>query len=84
MTKFFKKSKIPYSGAFFDPFRPNLDKNEFSWEKALCQFLNISVIYHRFKNHEKLMNHSSEKCRTDGRIERRTDGQTDRQMDRQW
>ena len=27
ITKFFKKSKIPYCGAIFDPFCPNLDKN---------------------------------------------------------
>ena len=48
-----------------------IQKNLF-WENVFCQFLNIPIIYHRAKNHEKLMSHFREKCRTDGW----TDGQT--------
>ena len=56
MTKFFKKFKKKTGS--LGPFCPNLDKNEFSWEKV-CQFLNISIIiYHRAKNQKKLMTHS--------------------------
>ena len=54
MTKFFKKSQKPYFVAILGPFWPNLDKNEFSWKKGLCQFLDILIIYHRAKNQEKL------------------------------
>ena len=49
MTKFFKKSKKPYFGVILDPFCPNLGKNEFSWKKGLCQFLDIPIIYYRAK-----------------------------------
>ena len=44
MTKFFKKSKKTYFGAILSPFCSNFGKNEFSWKKGLCQFLNISII----------------------------------------
>ena len=71
MTKFFKKFKKPYFGLFLAPFCSNLGKNGFTWKKGLCQFLNITIIYHRAKNQKKLMSHSWEKCRTDGQ----TDGQ---------
>ena len=59
MTKLFKKIQKNLFWAIF-------------WENVFCQFLNIPIIYHRAKNHEKLMSHFREKCRTDGR----TDGQT--------
>ena len=51
MTKFFKKSKTPCYGAIFEPFLPNLNENEFSRKKGLCQFLNIQIIiiYQRVK-----------------------------------
>ena len=58
MTKFFKKSKKPYFGVTSGNFCPNLGKNEFSWKKALWQFLNIPIIYHVAKNLEKLTTHS--------------------------
>ena len=70
MTKFFKKSKKLWFGGILHPFRPNLDKNEFSWKKGLYQFLNIPIIYHRAKSQKKLISHSWEKCRTDGRTDR--------------
>ena len=66
ITKFFKKSKIPYCGAIFGPFCPNLDKNWFFWKKGLCQFVNITIIYHSLKIRKKLMTCSWEKCWTDG------------------
>ena len=47
------------------PFCQNLGKYDFFWKKGLCQFLNIPIIYHRAKNHKKLMSHLREKCRTD-------------------
>ena len=70
MTKYFKKSKKPYFAAILRPSCPNLGKNEFSWKKGLCQFLNIPIIYHQAKNQKKLMIHSWKKCRTDGRTDR--------------
>ena len=40
MTKVFKKNpKRTYFGDILGPFYPNLGKNEFSWKKELCQFL---------------------------------------------
>ena len=77
LTKCFKESQKPYSGAFLGPCDPNLGKNEFSWKKGLCQFLNIPIIYRRDKNQKKLMSHCWEKHRTDGWTDRRTDGRTD-------
>ena len=53
MTKFFKKSKKPFFGAILDSVCPNLRKNEISWKKELCQFLNITIIYHRAKTQKK-------------------------------
>ena len=67
MTKFFKKSKKTYFGAILGPFCPNLGKNEFSFKKGLCQFLNIPIIYSFAKSQKKLMSHSCVKCRTVGR-----------------
>ena len=58
MTKFFKKFRKPYFGDILGPFLPNLGKNEISWEKGLCQFLNIPIIHHHAKNQKKLMCHS--------------------------
>ena len=74
MTKFFKKS---YFCAILSPFCPNLGKNEFSWKKGLCQFLDIPIIYHRAKNQKKILSHFWEKRLTDGR----TGGQTDELTD---
>ena len=73
MTKFIKKSKKPYFGAILGTFCPILSKNEFSWKKGLCQLLNIPIIYHIAKNEKELINHSWEKCRTDGRTDRQID-----------
>ena len=58
MTKFFKKSKKPYFGAILGPFFQDLGKNEFSWKKGLCQFLNIPIIYHHAENQKKIISHS--------------------------
>ena len=58
MATFFKKSKNPNFGAILSNFYPNLGKNEFSWKKGLCQFLNIPVIYHGAKNLRKVTTHS--------------------------
>ena len=44
VSKFFKKSKKPYSGAILGLFCPYLGKNEFSCKKVLCQFLNIPIV----------------------------------------
>ena len=55
MIKFFKKSKKPYFGAILGPYFPDLGKNEFSWKKVICQFLNIPIIYHHAKKSEKTM-----------------------------
>ena len=55
MKKFFKKFKKPYLRAILGTFCPSLGKNEFSWKKGLCQFLDISIIYHRAKNQKILM-----------------------------
>ena len=54
MTKFLKNPKRTYFGAILGPFYPNLGKNEFSWKKELCQFLDIPIIYHCAKNQKKL------------------------------
>ena len=58
MATFFKKSKNPNFGAILSNFYPNLGKNEFSWKKGLCQFLNILIIYHGAKNLRKVTTHS--------------------------
>ena len=63
MSKFFKKSKKPYFGAILGLFCPYLGKNEFSWKKVLCQFLNIPIVYYHTKNQKKLITDSWEKCR---------------------
>ena len=60
-TKF---SKNPYFATILHSFSKNMGKNEFSWEKGLCHFLNIPVIYHHTTNHTKTMSLSSEKCQT--------------------
>ena len=59
MTKLFKKIQKNLFWAIF-------------WENVFCQFLNIPIIYHRTKNHEKLMSHFREKCRTDRPTARQT------------
>ena len=48
--KIFKKFKKHYFGAILGPFCLNISKNEFSWKKEFCQFLNISIVYHCVKN----------------------------------
>ena len=63
-----KKTILESYWAFF--FCLNLDKNQFSWEKSLCQVLNIPIIYHHAKNQRKLPTHSWEKQRTDRRTDR--------------
>ena len=70
MTKLFKKFKNPYFEVILGPFCSNLGKNEFSWKKGLCQFLNIPIGYHCAQNQKKLMSHSREKCRLIGRTDR--------------
>ena len=66
---FQKNPKKLYFAAILVSFCPILGKNEFSFKKLLCQFLNIPIIYHRAKNQKKLMSYSWEKCQTDGRTE---------------
>ena len=75
----FKKN--PYFMTVLGPVCPNVDKQEFSWKKVLCKFLDIPIIYHYAKNQKKPFRHLRKtlKPRTDGR----TDGRTDRQTDRQ-
>ena len=58
MTKCFKKIQKPLLWDHFEPFFPNLDKNELTLKKGLCQFLNIPTIYYQAKNQKKLMSHS--------------------------
>ena len=72
---FQKIKKTTYFGAILNTFCPTLGKNEFSWKKGLCQFLDIPIVYHRAKNKKKLFSFFREKCQTDGW----TEGQTDRQ-----
>ena len=78
MTIYFKnqkkKKKIMYFEAIVCPFYPNLDKDECSLKKYLCQFLNISVIYHRAEN-QKTLSPIPEKNveMADGQTDRRTD-----------
>ena len=44
--KIFQKiQKIPILGAILGNFYPNMGKNDFSWKKGLCQFLNNPIIY---------------------------------------
>ena len=69
MIKFFKKSEKPYFGTILGTFCQHFGKNDFSWKKWLCQFLDFSMICHFNYFHFR------EKRRTNGR----TDGRTDRQ-----
>ena len=62
-------------GSILGPFCQNLGKNEFSWKKGLCQFVDIPIIYHCNNNQKKLLNHF---CRTGGQA----DGHLDRRADR--
>ena len=80
-TKCFKKSKKPYSWAILDLFCPNLGKNDFFWNKGLCQFLNILIIYHCAEIQKKIMSHSWEKCRINRWMNGKTDGLTDQPTD---
>ena len=73
MTKLSQKNTI--LGSFWAHFCPNFSKNEFLWEKGLCQFFNISIIYDHAKYQKKVINDSREKFGTDS--------WTDRWMDRQ-
>ena len=41
-------------------------KNDLLSKIGLCQFLGIKIIYLNEKNQTKLINHSWEKCQTDG------------------
>ena len=48
-------------------------KNELSWKNRFCQFLDITIIYHRAENQENLLSHFWKKTRrTDGRTDRKT------------
>ena len=59
MTKNCSKiPKNPIFRLFWDVFAQIWEKNEFSWKKRLCQFLNIPIIYHHSKNEKKIMTHS--------------------------
>ena len=78
MIKFFKKSNKPYLGAILGPFFPNLGKNEFSWKKGLCQFLDIPIIYHFNNNQKKLLSRLWEKT-PNWRMDRWIFGQKERQ-----
>ena len=77
MTKFFKKFKKPYFGVILDPFCSNFGKNEFSWKKGLCQFLNISIIIVSLCQKSEKTNKSFLKkilnCLTDRQTDRETD-----------
>ena len=66
-NKIFQKIHKLYFGAILSFFCPTLGKNEFSWKKGLCRFLNIWIIHHWAKKWEKTNVCSWEKCRTDGR-----------------
>ena len=46
----------PEFGTILDFFSPNLDKNEFFWDKG-CRSLNIRIINHQPKKQKKLMSH---------------------------
>ena len=82
INKIFQKIEKPYFGAILDPFCKDLGKNEFSWKKRLCQFLNILIIYHHTKNQKKKFAIPEENVElTDGQTGRRT-RVIDRQMDR--
>ena len=70
MRKFFKTSKKLCFGVILSNFCPNLKKNEFSWKKGLCQFLNNPIIFHGAKNLKKITTHPLKKCQT-------ADGQTE-------
>ena len=72
MKNSFKKSKKNLIWSHFGPFLPKLGKNEFSWKKELCQFLDIPIIYHRAKISKKYWAISEENSKL-------TDRETDRQ-----
>ena len=74
---FQKNPKKTIRRAILGPFYPNFSKNEFSWKKAPCHFLNCSTIYRCARNQKKLMSNSSEKCETDGQKVGEKDKQTD-------
>ena len=69
---FLKIHKNPILGPFW-VLSPNLGKNEFSWKKEPCQFLNIPIIYNRTNNQKILMSHYWGKPQSDVRTERQTD-----------
>ena len=72
MKNSFKKSKKNLIWGHFGPFLPKLGKNEFSWKKELCQFLDIPIIYQRAKIRNKYWAISEENTKL-------TDRETDRQ-----
>ena len=47
--KNFQKQNENIFGCHFSSFCPNFGKSEFSWKRWLCQFLNITIIYHRVR-----------------------------------
>ena len=54
----------------------HLSKNEFSWKKGLCQFLNIKIIYHCTKNQRKV-NVPSLRKMMNGQMDGQTEGEKD-------
>ena len=62
MTKFFKNSKKKNNLFWcnFGSFFTNLGKNEFSWKKGFCQFLNILIICDCTKKPQKTNDPSRE------------------------
>ena len=71
---FQKIKKTTYFGAILNTFCPTLGKNEFSWKKGLCQFLDIPIVYHRAKNKKNYSAFSEKNAKL-------MDGQKDRQID---
>ena len=66
MTSFCKKSEKKKLGANLGSFCSNLLKNEFSWRRGLCQFLNIPTTCQKSEKTNEL-------------FLRKMDGQTDGQ-----
>ena len=74
-NKILKRWKRTYFRAILGPFYQNLGKNEFSWKKEHCQFLDIPIIYQHAK--KKTIVQFLSKTQNWG-----TDRQTDRKTDR--
>ena len=73
--KILKRWKRTYFRAILGPFYQNLGKNEFSWKKEHCQFLDIPIIYQHAK--KKTIVQFLSKTQNWG-----TDRPTDRKTDR--